>query len=315
MIAILVAVAAVASSGNNMTRHHNPGTHLIGYDAMDPDADHFRMAIDLIEDGNVDGAVASFRACARFSPSPESFLNLGMVLLEPELTSMRQAEAGAEAVLAFEKALSLNPRLSFHHEAKDQLTLLRSKVEREADAMAKKEAETKAKLEANAKEAELERKKFLKALFAHLREGGVVAFKRVQILTIERFGASHPTTTAPDFIKALIAHLRMSSSAFSQNQLALIEIFGASHGMGNDGPLAPRHTRAAAADRRSTPYLYFHVHQEAVARRMPRASTHTESNGRISRSSNSSNSSNSHCSHSGRDYGGSSCSSTPTPDQ
>jgi hypothetical protein len=30
--------------------------------------------------------------------------------------------------------------------------------------------------------------------------------------------------------------------------------------------LAPRHTRAAAADRRSAPHLYFHVHQEAVAR-------------------------------------------------
>jgi hypothetical protein len=231
------------SANQSVTVDVSQAEHLTGYDAMDPDADHFQMAIDLVEDGNIDGAVASFRACARFSPSSESFLNLGMALLEPELTSMRQAAAEAEAVLAFEKALTLNPR---DHEAKDQLILLRekqlmslrAKVGKDADAMAKTEAETKAKMEADAKgkkETESERKKLLKGLFAHLREGGVVAFKRVQIITIERFGASHPTTTAPDFIQALIAHLRESSRGFSQKQLAAIEIFGASHGLGVGG--------------------------------------------------------------------------------
>jgi hypothetical protein len=149
---------------------------ITSYDATDPDADHFEMAIDLAEDGNVDGALVSFRACARFSPSPEAHSNLGMALLEPELTSMSQPDAEAAAVLAFEKALELNPK---HRQSKEQLKLLRPPL--------------------------ISPRKFMQGLLAHLGESPL-DFSGEQLAAIEQFGAAYKEgatgDTAPPWLVA-----------------------------------------------------------------------------------------------------------------
>jgi hypothetical protein len=145
-----------------------------GYDADSPDADHFEVAIEMAEEGNIDGALTSFRACVRFSPSPEAFSNLGMALLEPELTSkekfpelntfelsLGKALLETEAVLAFEKALELNPK---HQQSKEQLLMLKPPL--------------------------IAAPEFIKALVEHLGDSSL-SFSAAQLNAIEQFGASY----------------------------------------------------------------------------------------------------------------------------
>jgi hypothetical protein len=106
-VVLLVALALVSSVQNAVV---SPSGDV--YQLDDPAADHFEMAVQRDQDEDLLGAIASFRAEARFRPSSENFNNLGVALLElPEGTAEAQILEGQPKIASecFELALVLNP--------------------------------------------------------------------------------------------------------------------------------------------------------------------------------------------------------------
>ena len=77
------------------------------YDITDPSADHAAVAIDLAEEGDMDGAVASFRAAAKFGPGvAENWFNLGTALEDPDFEG-QTATTAREAKQAMDRYAQL----------------------------------------------------------------------------------------------------------------------------------------------------------------------------------------------------------------
>jgi len=78
------------------------------YSVDEPFLDHTRKAMELDEAGDIEGAVASFRAAARFQPdSPEAWNNLATALQDEGYAGRDSAEAKAEAKKASQTAAKL----------------------------------------------------------------------------------------------------------------------------------------------------------------------------------------------------------------
>jgi tetratricopeptide (TPR) repeat protein len=95
------------------------------YDLEDPTVDHTAQAIELDESGDIEGAVQSFRAAAKFEDSSEAWANLGMILSE-NLEGLAERESDEEqlteeAISCFNKAIQRNPS---NWEAKEELLKL-----------------------------------------------------------------------------------------------------------------------------------------------------------------------------------------------
>jgi hypothetical protein len=111
---LLLLVAPSFISGNTRTQAAVSAMgDAIAYHLGDPSADHFQMAVQRDEEGDLLGAISSFRAEARFRPSSEIFNNLGVALLElPNGTTEAETLEGgqpATALECFELALDIDP--------------------------------------------------------------------------------------------------------------------------------------------------------------------------------------------------------------
>jgi hypothetical protein len=90
------------------------------YNLDDPNADHANEAISRDEDGDTEGAMASFRAAARFNPSEsEVWNNLGICLLDSG-----DQDVLPEAADCFSTAMKLDPSNSW---ARDNLQVARDR--------------------------------------------------------------------------------------------------------------------------------------------------------------------------------------------
>jgi Flp pilus assembly protein TadD len=77
----------------------------IAYDLEDPKADHYSKGIELDATGDIDGAVASFRAATRFTPNDtESWSSLGTAILAKAKSLQTEADG------YFQHALDLFPK-------------------------------------------------------------------------------------------------------------------------------------------------------------------------------------------------------------
>ena len=98
----------------------------------DPAADHLDMAYAALDDGDHEGAIASFRAATRFAPAKfasETWFNLGVALTDVDARGKekaRAAEAREEAAAAFEQAAALDPK---NQEARDEIARLMAEVQ------------------------------------------------------------------------------------------------------------------------------------------------------------------------------------------
>ena len=98
------------------------------YDLSDPTADHTEHAIARDEAGDMAGAVASFRAAAKFAPEDsEHWLNLATALGDESFSARGEATSKTERVRALRRALAIDSQLD---EAREQLRELK---EREVD--------------------------------------------------------------------------------------------------------------------------------------------------------------------------------------
>jgi hypothetical protein len=91
------------------------------YDIDDPKADHSAHAIKLDEEGDISGAIESFRAATRFTPKePRVWTNLG-VALQPENEPNGSADTLLESMTCQFKALELDSEYGPAHEALEEL--------------------------------------------------------------------------------------------------------------------------------------------------------------------------------------------------
>ena len=93
------------------------------YSIDDQHADHTAQAIELDEAGDVEGAIASFRAATRFSPNePAMWTNLGIAVSpDGELESSSAKAARRKACVCFFIALHINPAFEQAHESLEEL--------------------------------------------------------------------------------------------------------------------------------------------------------------------------------------------------
>jgi Flp pilus assembly protein TadD len=102
------------------------------YSVDDPDADHHGHAVDMDEDGDIKGAIASFQALVKFEPQESSnWHNLGTAIMSQlveghkyaKATPDQEANIVADAVKSFQQAVTLDPT---NEEAVEALESLRS---------------------------------------------------------------------------------------------------------------------------------------------------------------------------------------------
>merc|ERR1719230_1394364 len=80
-----------------------------GYSPWDPDANHKAQAIAFDEDGDIAGAILSFRQAAIFAPTvSQNWNNLGIALVDEENPGAGPG-ADAEASVAFTRAVRVDP--------------------------------------------------------------------------------------------------------------------------------------------------------------------------------------------------------------
>ena len=98
------------------------------YSLDDPDADHRGHAIELDEAGDIAGAIASFRAMAKFHPTQsEHWNNLGIALKDEENPQMKRGLGAArvatlrEAAVAFKRAQIADPKNDWADENRAEL--------------------------------------------------------------------------------------------------------------------------------------------------------------------------------------------------
>ena len=94
---------------------------IASYDVDDPSADHFTNAVEMDEAGDMANAILSFRSVTKFTPTSAAFNNLGTALIDEGNPQAATIAAKYQAVMAFEKALELDPR---NTEAAGNLILL-----------------------------------------------------------------------------------------------------------------------------------------------------------------------------------------------